>query len=72
MGHGVTELDAELHELKIHLARRIRERLEADGPVPPAFLDVARRFLLDHAPKVRPAAPPPPLITDLPFPDEIE
>lgn len=66
------DLAAELDALKVVLARRIRERLDAEKSPPPAFLDVARRFLLDNTPKATRAPLAPPLVTDLPFPDEHE
>lgn len=68
----MSDLDTELAELKATLARRIRERLEGDGPLPPSFLDVARRFLLDQTPKRVGTPKAPPIVENLPFPPDDE
>jgi len=67
MDHRVA-LEEELIQLQIAVVRRLREKLEAEGPVTPAYLDVARKILADLMPGKgeRPVAPP--VTVDLPFP----
>lgn len=66
MSDADTELREELLRLRAVVARRLRERLEGKEPVTPAFLDQARRFLLDQLkPEIKPRAPA--VTRDLPF-----
>lgn len=65
-------LPEDLAGIQAALARRFREALEGEDPVTPAFLDQARRFLSDSLAHRPPPVPAPPLVADLPFPDEVE
>ena len=70
------DLRVELTLLRASMARRLREALDAEGPVQPAVLEAARKFLSDQGmilgrePK---PAPLPAVTRDLPFgEDELE
>lgn len=65
----MSDLHDELDLLRAALARRLRERLDTEGPVPPSYLDVVRKFLLDQMPK-NTARRAPPIVTGLPFPTD--
>lgn len=63
----------ELVLLRAALARRLREQLEAKGPVAPAMLEAVRKFLSDQGMvlgKEPKPAPAPAISRDLPFGDD--
>lgn len=76
MGPGLSaadELREELVLLRAALARRLREQLQAEGPVQPAMLEAVRKFLSDQGMvlgKEPKPAPAPAISRDLPFSDE--
>lgn len=66
------ELQAELEGLRLAVVKQLRKALENEQTASPAYLEAARKMLNDLQP--RPSGPrlPPPLVGDLPFPDEVE
>lgn len=75
MSDPADELRLELTRLRAVMARRLRESLEADGPVQPAMLEAARKFLSDQGMvlgKEPKPAPAPAISRDLPFGEEDE
>lgn len=69
------ELRDELARLRTAVARKLRAGLEADGPVSPAFLEAARKFLTDQNFTLgrEPTRPKAPAVTQrMPFEDPAE
>ena len=68
--HPEDALREELTLLRAAMARRLRQKLEADGDVSPALMEAARKFLADQGMTLsKVQAPRAPAVTeDPPFP----
>ena len=60
------DLQNELLRLRAAVARRMREKLEAEGEIQPAYLEACRKFLADQLRPERAHASP--ITVDLPYP----